>query len=81
VFLGIPLAALLSARGGGRGWSRYSVASAVAMTASAALAGAGFGQRPGLTDSAGLYQRAAIVTGFGWLTALMVRAGRPSSTR
>jgi hypothetical protein len=35
---------------------------------------AGFNQAPRLVNVAGLLQRAAIVTGFGWLTALSIRA-------
>jgi hypothetical protein len=44
------------------------------MLATAALAGAGFGQSPRLVNLAGLFQRASIATGFGWLTALSVQA-------
>jgi hypothetical protein len=44
------------------------------MLATAALAGAGFNQSPRLVNHAGLFQRASIVTGFGWLTALSARA-------
>jgi hypothetical protein len=44
------------------------------MLATTALAGAGFGQSPTLVNLAGLFQRASIVTGFGWLTALSVQA-------
>jgi hypothetical protein len=35
---------------------------------------AGFGQAPRLVKLAGLFQRASIVTGFGWLTALYAQA-------
>ena len=38
------------------------------------LAGAGFNQSPRLVNLAGFFQRASIVTGFGWLTALSARA-------
>ena len=38
-----------------------------------ALAGAAFNQSPRLVNLAGLFQRASIVTGFGWLTALSAR--------
>jgi hypothetical protein len=37
-------------------------------------AGAGFNQSPRLVNLAGLLQRASIVTGLGWLTALSARA-------
>jgi hypothetical protein len=49
--------------------------------------GAGFNQSPRLVNLAGFFQRASIVTGFGWLTALSAQAlaqapaasgGRPS---
>jgi hypothetical protein len=38
------------------------------------MAGAGFGQSPRFVNRAGLFQRASIITGFGWLTALSARA-------
>jgi len=44
------------------------------MGAAMALAGAGFGQSPRLVRLGGLFQRASIVTGFAWLTALSARA-------
>ena len=36
--------------------------------------GAGFNQSPRLVNLAGLFQRASIVTGFGWLTTIFARA-------
>jgi hypothetical protein len=39
-----------------------------------ALAAAGFGQAPRLVSLGGLLQRASIITGFTWLTALSARA-------
>jgi hypothetical protein len=44
------------------------------MLATTALAGAGFNQAPRLVNLAGSLQRASIVTGFGWLTALSAQA-------
>jgi hypothetical protein len=44
------------------------------MLASTLLAGAGFGQSPRFVSRGGLFQRASIITGFGWLTALSARA-------
>jgi hypothetical protein len=38
------------------------------------LAGAGFGQSSRLGGYGGLFQRASIITGFAWLTALSARA-------
>jgi hypothetical protein len=78
VFLGLPAAALTcgwqSARTGHRRFGLYCAATAATMLATTALAGAGFGQSPALVNLAGLFQRASIVTGFGWLTALSVQA-------
>ena len=78
VFLGLPAAAVIcsrqSARTGRRGFALYCAATATTMLATTALAGAGFGQSPRLVNLAGLFQRASIVTGFGWLTALSAQA-------
>ena len=41
-----------------------------------ALAGAGFGESPRLVNLGGLLQRASIITGFTWLTAVSARALR-----
>ncbi|MGH2851571.1 MAG: DUF998 domain-containing protein, partial [Solirubrobacteraceae bacterium] len=80
IFLGIPAAALAHAwrsrRSGNSALARYSAGTAVTMLASINLAGAGFGQAPRLVNLAGLFQRAAIAAGFGWLTALSARALR-----
>jgi Protein of unknown function (DUF998) len=80
IFLGIPAAALACAwrfhRSGRRDWALYSAATSVSMLTTMGLAGAGFSQAPRLVNLAGLFQRAAIVTGFAWLTALSVRARR-----
>ena len=91
ISIGIPAAAFAYARrfhrSGNPTWARYSAATGVSMLATMGLAGAGFNQAPRLVNSAGLLQRAAIVTGFGWLTALSGRAlhrshhlGEPSAT-
>jgi hypothetical protein len=61
-------------RAGQRGFGLYSAATAVTMLATMALAAAGFGQSPRLVHLGGLFQRASIITGFGWLTALSARA-------
>jgi hypothetical protein len=78
VFLGLPAAAFTSSRQavrtGHRRFGRYSAATGATMLATMALAGAGFGQSPRLVNLAGLFQRASIVTGFGWLTALSAQA-------
>ena len=78
VFAGLSAAAftygLRSARAGQRGFGLYGAATAMTILATMALAGAGFNQSPRLVDHAGLFQRASIATGFGWLTALSARA-------
>jgi hypothetical membrane protein len=78
VFLGLSAAALIggwrSARAGHRGFGLYCAATATTMLATMALAGAGFNQSPRLVNLAGLFQRASIVTGFSWLTALSAQA-------
>jgi hypothetical protein len=78
VFLGLPAAAFTSSRQsvrtGHRRFGRYCAATATTMLATMTLAGAGFGQSPRLVNLAGLFQRASIVTGFGWLTALSAQA-------
>ena len=80
VFVGLPAAALASGwrswRAGQRGFGLYSAGTAVTMLATMALASAGFGQTPRLVNLGGLFQRASIITGFGWLTALSARALR-----
>jgi hypothetical protein len=58
-------------RGSGqRGFGLYCAATATTMLATMALAGAGFNQSRRPVNRAGLFQRASIVTRFGWLTAL-----------
>jgi hypothetical protein len=83
VFVGLPAAAFIcawqSARTRQRGFGLYSAATATAMLATAAMAGAGFNQSPRLVDRAGLFQRASILTGFGWLTALSARVLKRAS--
>ena len=78
VFLGLPAAAFIcgwkSARAGHRGFGLYSAATATTVLATMALAGAGFNQSPRLVNHAGLFQRASIITGLGWLTALSAQA-------
>jgi len=78
VFLGLPAAAFAcgwrSIRTGHHLFGWYCAATATTMLATTVLAGAGFGQEPRLVKLAGLFQRASIVTGFGWLTALSAQA-------
>jgi hypothetical protein len=78
VFAGLPAAAFTcawqSARTRQWRFAGYSAATATTMLATTVLAGAGFSQSPRWVDRAGLFQRASIVAGFGWLTALSARA-------
>jgi len=80
VFAGLPAAALAcswrSWRAGQHRFGLYSAGTAVTMLTAMALAGAGFGQSPRLVSLGGLFQRASIITGFAWLTALSARALR-----
>jgi hypothetical protein len=82
IFLGIPAATFGYARrfhrSGNPTWAVCSWATGVSMLATMGLAGAGFNQAPRLVNYAGLLQRAGIVTGFGWLTALSARSLRRS---
>jgi hypothetical protein len=78
IFLGIPALSFVYARRfhrcGKRAWALYSAATGTSMLVTMGLAGAGFNQAPMFINLAGLFQRAAIVTGFAWLTALSARA-------
>src|SRR5258708_2983913 len=82
VFFGLPAAAVAcswrSWRAGQRGFGLYSAGTAITMLATMALAAAGFGQSPRLVNLGGLFQRASIITGFAWLTALSARALQPA---
>ena len=84
VFLGLPAAALAcgwqSWRAGRHRFGLYRAGTAVTMLTAMALAGAGFGQAPRLAHLGGLFQRASIITGFAWLTALSARALRRTHT-
>ena len=84
VFLGLPAAAFTcsaqSVRTGHLRFGRYCAATATTMLATTVLASAGFNQSPRLVNLAGLFQRASIVTGLGWLTALSAHALTRSRT-
>jgi hypothetical protein len=81
-FFGLPAAAASygwrSWRAGQPGFAGYCAATAVTMPVTVALAGAGFG-RSSRRDYGGLFQRASIITGFAWLTAVSARALHASS--
>lgn len=76
-FLGLPAAAFTFGhwfrKSGNRGWASYSTGSALMMLVFFGLASAAFNQAAVLVDLGGLFQRAAVTTGFGWLTALAIR--------
>ncbi len=81
VFVGIPVAAVICAtsaawRGQYR-WAAYSAGAAIAMTSASALFGAGFGGAPPLARWGGALQSISVTTGFGWLSALSLRALTP----
>lgn len=58
------------ARRGERGWAVYSAVTGLVFAVSFVLASAGFGQVESLVALAGLFQRVAVIAGFGWLTLL-----------
>lgn len=64
---------------GERGWAIYSVLSGLAFAVAFVLSSAGFGQAEGLVGLAGLFQRIAVIVGFGWLTLLAVHLLRGPS--
>ena len=82
IFAGLPVAALVSgagaARRGNLRWAIYSAWSGLAMAASFVAFGAAFGSVSRLAGMGGVFQRISITAGFGWLTALSVRALRSS---
>jgi hypothetical protein len=80
IFIGIPAAAMASALAASRNddyrWASYSAGSSIAMAGTTALFGAAFGGAPNLAATGGVFQRISIVIGFGWLSALSLRALR-----
>ena len=78
IFAGIPATALTcaasAARRGQYRWATYSAGSAIVMTGAFVLFGVAFGGVPRLAGQGGIFQRISIMTGFGWLSALSVRA-------
>ena len=78
IFAGIPIAGLASAAVAARrrdyGWATYSAGSSLLMVGSFALMGRAFGGVPGFVGKGGLFQRISIASGFGWPTALSLRA-------
>jgi Protein of unknown function (DUF998) len=78
VFFGLPAAAASygwTSRRAGQppGFAICCAVTAVTMPATMALAGSGFGQSSRLGGYGGMFQRASIITGFAWLTAVSAR--------
>ena len=81
VFLCLPAAAVIYAhaasRAGDPTWVIGSLTAAVTQLAAFVAAGAGFSQeQPALVSSAGAFQRASVIAGFGWLSAWCTHALR-----
>jgi len=78
IFAGIPVAGLVSAVFAARRRDGYSAlssaASSLGMVASFVLMGRVFGGVPRFAGKGGIFQRVSIASGFGWLTALSLRA-------
>lgn len=82
IFMGLPFAALISSITAVRyrawRWSAASAATAVLMPACMVCFGAAYGPVPAFAGKGGIFQRLAIVTGFGWVGATCLRALRTS---
>lgn len=80
IFAGIPLAGLTSAAAAGRSrdyrWACFSALSSLGMVASFVLFGRASGGGSRLAGKGGIFQRASIAFGSGWLTALSLRSLR-----
>jgi len=78
IFVGIPMAGILSAVSSARKreyrWAGYSVGSSLVMATSFVLFGAAFGGAPRLVAKAGIFQRISVATGLGWVSALSLRS-------
>jgi hypothetical protein len=78
IFIGIPAAGLFGAAFFARNreylWAGYSAGSSLVMTGSFVLFGRSFGHAARVAGNAGVFQRISIATGFGWLSALSLRA-------
>lgn len=82
IFLGLPIAQLATAwqsRRDDRAWAAYGAGSAVTMLAGFGPASAAFAQQPRLVPYGGLFQRVAVVSGLGWITALCQKAAAAQS--
>jgi hypothetical protein len=61
-------------------WAAYSMGSSLVMVGSFLLFGSAFGGASRFGGKGGMFQRISIACGFGWLSALSLRA-RPSLPR
>jgi uncharacterized protein DUF998 len=66
---------------GERGWAAYSAVTGVVFVGGFILSSAGFEQAEGLVNLAGMFQRVAVIAGFGWLTLLALHFLRSSPER
>lgn len=78
IFAGIPIAGLASTATAVRSrdyrWASFSAGSSLIMTGTFLLFGKAFGRSPSrLTGKGGIFERISIASGFGWLTALLLR--------
>jgi hypothetical protein len=84
VFVGLPIACFVLAREFAgwrdRRWTIYSVVTGTVLTIGVVLLLIGFNGTGGLSDEAGLIQRAWIVLGWGWITLLAVYIFQSSET-
>lgn len=78
IFIGVPVTALTCAVSAARRseyrWAVSSAGSAMLMFGTSLLFGAAFDGVPGLAGHGGVFQRISITTGFGWISALSLRA-------
>lgn len=78
IFVGVPLAGMLGAVSSVKRrrywWATYSVGSSVLMVACFILFGAAFSESSNLAERGGIFQRLSVVMGFGWMSALSLRA-------
>jgi Protein of unknown function (DUF998) len=78
IFVGIPIAALASAGSAALRrdyrWAACCAGSAIGMTGTFVLFGAALGGAPRLAGHAGVFRRFSVAAGFGWLSALSLRA-------
>jgi hypothetical protein len=76
-FLALPVAALVQAGAADRpAWVAASATCGSLMLGCFAAATVGFSQHPSLVNRAGLLQRLSVTAGFGWLSAVALRALR-----